>query len=194
MIKIERARPDDVADFSRMILLSAPYFPELLGPGIQNVLERMFVKKKNLFSFTHVHKAVVSGVTAGMLLSYSDAERKYEQWITGWQLFRQIPFRMAKNIQILLQLDKTTGSPGAGNYYISNIATFPEFRRQGVAVELMHCARELAEKSTSLGIVLDVEAENTAARSLYEKLGFKTEKKFRIAGSGLALSFVRMKL
>lgn len=62
-------------------------------------------------------------------------------------------------------------SPGAGS--INNIGVLPEYRRHGVAAELLS---ELIGYSKQNGITLmclEVRASNTPAIALYEKFGFE---------------------
>jgi ribosomal-protein-alanine N-acetyltransferase len=56
--------------------------------------------------------------------------------------------------------------------YIQTIEVLPEFRRMGVAGELMRRLEESAIKSGAQLIWLHVDAENTAAQCLYETHGY----------------------
>lgn len=59
--------------------------------------------------------------------------------------------------------------------YITNVAVFPQYRRQGAATALINKVFEYAmEKSLSF-VSLEVRVSNSDAVSLYEKLGFVTE-------------------
>ena len=53
---------------------------------------------------------------------------------------------------------------------ILHVATKPGFERRGVATKLLKC---IFEKYSGLTVFLEVEQDNTAAISLYEKLGFE---------------------
>lgn len=56
--------------------------------------------------------------------------------------------------------------------YISNVAVFPEYRRQGVATRLLGSASELAAENGAESISLEVRPSNEAAVALYSGLGF----------------------
>ncbi|MGI5936830.1 MAG: ribosomal protein S18-alanine N-acetyltransferase [Oscillospiraceae bacterium] len=56
--------------------------------------------------------------------------------------------------------------------YVTNLAVDPNCRRRGVAAMLMRALIERARKLELSFITLEVRASNTAARSLYGKLGF----------------------
>lgn len=57
--------------------------------------------------------------------------------------------------------------------YISNVAVAPEFRRGGVARELISALTRRAREKALSFMTLEVRAGNEPAISLYEKQGFK---------------------
>lgn len=59
--------------------------------------------------------------------------------------------------------------------YITNIATLPEYRNQGVATALLTKLDGLARLKNLSFISLEVRTSNQNAISLYEKFGYKTE-------------------
>lgn len=61
--------------------------------------------------------------------------------------------------------------------YITNIAVFPEYRKQGVATALLENLFEFAKQNSLSFISLEVRESNTPAISLYEKFGFAVEGK-----------------
>ena len=56
---------------------------------------------------------------------------------------------------------------------ITNIATLPEFRRQGLATATLETMLKEASKRELAFVTLEVRESNFSAISLYEKLGFK---------------------
>ncbi|MCX5995993.1 MAG: GNAT family N-acetyltransferase, partial [Chloroflexi bacterium] len=52
-------------------------------------------------------------------------------------------------------------------YYISNIAIYPEYRAAGIGTKLIFAAEEEAKKGGAERVTLDVEVENTGASRLY---------------------------
>lgn len=59
--------------------------------------------------------------------------------------------------------------------YIANVAVFPNERKKGVATALIKRVFSLAKDKGLSFVSLEVRASNTAAVSLYEKMGFKQE-------------------
>lgn len=70
-------------------------------------------------------------------------------------------------------------SAAAGEGYITNVAVFPECRRQGAGEALMNSVLDFGVQNGLEFVSLEVRPSNTAAVSLYEKLGFKTEGRRR---------------
>ncbi len=56
--------------------------------------------------------------------------------------------------------------------YITNIAVLPEFRRRGVATEIVKALLDFAKTADLQFLSLEVRASNIAAISLYDKFGF----------------------
>lgn len=56
--------------------------------------------------------------------------------------------------------------------YITNVAVRPEYRRQGIAGELLGVFRRFAEGNRMTFLTLEVRDSNASARALYAKHGF----------------------
>ena len=57
--------------------------------------------------------------------------------------------------------------------HVLNVATHPDWRRRGLALDLMRHAIQEASGSGARLITLEVRRSNRAARRLYERLGFE---------------------
>ena len=62
-------------------------------------------------------------------------------------------------------------------WIIANVAVHPDYRRRGIARQLMHAALGLVEQRGAFAI-LQVDADNDGARALYEQLGFAEQRTF----------------
>jgi ribosomal protein S18 acetylase RimI-like enzyme len=58
-------------------------------------------------------------------------------------------------------------------WYIGNVAVLPEYRRRGIARQLVEACMGLAKERGAKALILDVVAENVPAYSLYKRLGFE---------------------
>ena len=59
-----------------------------------------------------------------------------------------------------------------GEVYITNVAVAPDYRRQGVATQLIERLVEISRAEKAEFITLEVRENNTSAQELYEKQGF----------------------
>ena len=59
--------------------------------------------------------------------------------------------------------------------YITNVAVFPEYRKQGVATALIEKVFDIAKEKALSFVSLEVRASNYGAIALYEKMGFIKE-------------------
>ena len=57
--------------------------------------------------------------------------------------------------------------------YITNVAVHPDYRRQGIAGELLNVFRRFAEGNKLAFLTLEVRESNAPARVLYAKYGYK---------------------
>ena len=76
-----------------------------------------------------------------------------------------------KNIY-LLKAQGIVGKVSENEYYLSNIAVYPEFRALGLGTKLFSEIKRESEKTGVNKIVLDVETNNKRAVKLYERLGY----------------------
>jgi ribosomal protein S18 acetylase RimI-like enzyme len=71
----------------------------------------------------------------------------------------------------------TPASLGSG-FIIANVAVHPDFRRHGIARELLTASLELIRERRGKFAVLQVDASNEGARHIYDRLGFRAERTF----------------
>ena len=57
--------------------------------------------------------------------------------------------------------------------YITNVAVFPEYRRQGIAAQILQVFVQFAEANRLAFLTLEVRPSNAAALALYQDFGFE---------------------
>ena len=57
--------------------------------------------------------------------------------------------------------------------YITNVAVFPEYRRQGIAAQILQVFVQFAEANRLAFLTLEVRPSNVAAIALYQGFGFE---------------------
>jgi len=190
---IKKALPEYKKDFAKLILISAPYFPLLFGKKIEQILQQLFIHPKNLFSFKHTFFAKNNKRCIGMVLVYSGKDKKSENLTTGILLFKKTGFFLIKKILTLMKFNATIGQIKNNEFYISNLAVYPNYRKIGIGQKLIKIIEKQAISSKTKKIILDVEHNNNQDINLYKKLKYKKKKKFFIPiQKGKILSFYRM--
>ena len=63
----------------------------------------------------------------------------------------------------------------AGFVYVDELWVQENYRRNGIAAELMKKADEMKEEFSAMGVRLYVNVNNPAAKALYEKCGYRYE-------------------
>jgi ribosomal protein S18 acetylase RimI-like enzyme len=190
---LRRAESADAADIARLVLLSAEQFlPAVFGPGIERAVRRLAAGSGTLFSFRHAWIAESGGRTAGMLLGYSGREKSMEDPSTGLGLLRLLGLGMVRRLGRLLRLQSTLGRVTPGEWYVSNIAVYPERREKGVGAGLMARAETEAKAAGCATLVLDVETDHLPARGLYAHLGYEQRAAMEISLGGRVFRFLRL--
>lgn len=179
-VKIRRSLPGESHNFMELILMSSPYFPQLFGEKIKHILKVLFQLPSNLFSFEHTLVAEKNGDICGMILGYDWMKKRKEDFRTGMLLLKSLKMDFIKRINVLLRFNSTVGRLNRYEYYISNIAVYPNYRKMGIGKILMLSAEEKARSLSIKRLVLDVEKNNRVAIGLYKKLGFRITKEFSI--------------
>jgi len=174
LMLIRNGEYTDAPDFASLVLLSGPSFlPAVFGPETADVMKTLFRQNRNLFSWEFARFAVVNDRNAGMLLGYTGRQKNEVLLHTGRLLIEYFRTRFICALPRLLKAETVLTSPRKDDFYVSNVAVYPEFRSKGVATALLLDAEKRASSAGVKRLVLDVEAENSTALSLYRKLGFQ---------------------
>lgn len=128
-----------------------------------------------------------------MILGYDWQAKNRENFKTGFLLFKKIGASILRKTLLLLKFNATVGRVCDGEYYISNIATYPQYRAIGVGKRLLLESEKEAKMIDAEKIVLDVEKDNLGAISLYKKMGYSEIEEFSISiQKDNILHFIRM--
>lgn len=172
-IIIRKGRIEDAQDFSQLILLSAAtFFPSIFASNTEEVMRKIFQQPGNLFSFEHSYFIEVNDKIAGMALGYNWEQKRREELHTGLLLVKYLKWSFFTRIFYLLKAQGIVGKVSENEYYLSNIAVYPEFRALGLGTKLFSEIKWESEKTGINKIVLDVETNNKKAVRLYERLGY----------------------
>jgi ribosomal protein S18 acetylase RimI-like enzyme len=161
-------RPAEKADASALAVLvdiageglPACLWSTLKAPG-QSILEvgrERAAREEGGFSYRNAIVAEAGGEIAACLVGY----RLDDPYDLG--NLAEIP----ELVRPLLSLE----AQAPGSWYVNVLATFPEFRRQGIGRELLAIAEQkaLADGAGAMSVI--VAGENAAAARLYRPAGF----------------------
>ena len=175
-VRTRDAEPEDAEHFAELLVESGPVLMSyLFGPGVKNIARRMYPHDRNCFSFEHARFIEADGVLAGMALAYSQAQKKDEDRRSGWLIVRYMKLAALRQMVYLRKSDAILAQITESEYYLSNMATYPELRGLGLGTMLMHTVEEEAAKAGSKRLALDVETDNEEAVKLYRRLGYEIE-------------------
>jgi len=193
-IIIRKGHPEDAPDFANLALLSGPtLFPAIFGSGVKGEMQNLFRQRRNLFSFEHSYFTEVDDTKAGMILGYDWKNQGREEWRTGLLLIKYMKLGFFVRIPALLMALRLVGRAEGNEYYISNVAVYPEFRGAKLGTNLLLKMEEEAKSSGAGKIVLDVEVDNQSAIELYNRLGYSVVgKPMRAKISRKNFTLVRM--
>ena len=190
---VKKALPDDAEDFSNLIMLSAPaLFQVLYGDKSKIVIQQLFIQPYNLFSFEHVFFAEKEGNKAGMYIGWDWNSKKQEGLRTGLLLVKFMGTDFIKRLPLFIKVEDVIGQVYKEEYYISNIAVYPKYRRIGVGTYLLEKAEEEVKRRGTKKVILDVEIENSGALRLYNKLGYVISEESSVKLHKRLFRFYRM--
>jgi len=186
MTQATRIRPAEPADsdlVARLIYLTMGIEADWLfgqdkGHSTLKVLAGLFVRKNNRASHTLTHLAERDGQAVGLLLAYPGWLLSRLNWLTGWCLLKLLglpaTIRLARMQSAYGDLKETE----ADEFYISNLAVFPEFQGQRIGTMLLAYAEEMARESGLRKCSLIVAFGHENAFHLYEHLGYKVVRSY----------------
>lgn len=182
-ITIRPAKAADSDLVARLIYLTMGIeadwlFGQEKGYSTLQVLTSLFLRRGNRASFNLAYLAERAGQVAGLLLAYPGRLLSRLNWMTGWHFSRV--FGLASIIR-LARLQSAYGDlkeTETDEFYISNLAVFPEFQGQGIGTELMAYAEEMARESGLQKCSLIVTFGHENASHLYEHLGYKVVRSY----------------
>ncbi|WP_251519469.1 MULTISPECIES: GNAT family N-acetyltransferase [Staphylococcus] len=173
---IRKARPEDSHQLAELCYiiwheLEVDVVKHIEKSRLLKAIEKGIVDVKYREHYSHIWVKEIDNKIAGCLIAYSgDQEEALEQAWLDLDLDQDIrqfgtpmPQREANNDE----------------YYIETVVTFPEYRGQGVATQLMDFIMD-HKKGEKFSLNCDV--NNKGALHIYRKLGFESQSEFDLYG------------
>jgi ribosomal protein S18 acetylase RimI-like enzyme len=154
-------------------------------------IDSFFTRKGNRFSWQVTWLSRLENQSTGILVAFPGNQYLRRNLVMGGQLWKvyglKDGIKLIWNSMVALNSKETRKD----EFYISHIAVDPNYRRQGIAHELMAWAESLARRNGFKKCSLVVDIDNHAAITLYQSLGYRVvatevapqlEKKFHTRG------------
>jgi len=160
------ATPDDAAHLAEFINMAGEGLPlylwaKMAGPGEDPwaVGRQRAQRTEGGFSYKNAVVMEADGRVAAGLISYKLPDEPAPiDYDTMPAMF--VPLQELENM-------------APGTWYLNVLATYPEFRGQGLGTRLLAVAEQLAAAAGAKGLSLIVFGSNIGARRLYERLGYR---------------------
>ena len=166
-IEIRQATLNDCPFVARCIAMALHIeLQEEWLPGVASICAREDV----LYSYRHALIAFEGDTPLGLCLAY-DGNNYHEIRLRTTALFAALYDDEDDDMDFAHAEDETK----AGEYYIDSLAVLPEYRRQGIARQLMQAQIEKGRQLGFTHFTLLVEPTNPNAQKLYSQFGFKYE-------------------
>jgi ribosomal protein S18 acetylase RimI-like enzyme len=176
-LNIRPARPEDAKIAARLMHLALGRFGEyIFGNGSPaktlDVLERLFIGGNNRFNHEHAVLAEKGGSVAGLLLALPAKIMTRLDLLTAMPMLSILAF--GEVLRLSVRLLPLAGGREAerDEYYISDLAVFPQFQGQGIGTRLLAFAEEQAARHGLRKCSLIVALHNDAALQLYLRSGY----------------------
>ncbi len=176
--RLQPAATDDAELAAQLIYATMGSMADyLLGGDDASQAHRMiallFRRPKNRYSYQYADLALVDGEVVGLLLSYPGTMMKALHFPMVKNLFAVNGFRAALRFFYRSLPLMTVKEVEADEYFINNVAVFPQFQGHGVGKLLMELAEQKARASGLQKCALTVDIENERAVGLYKHLGYQ---------------------
>jgi ribosomal protein S18 acetylase RimI-like enzyme len=117
------------------------------------------MREEGAFSYRNAHIAEIGGAIAGALVGYPIADPVDLSGINDMGQF-------ARDLTLL-------EAEAPGHWYVNVLATYPEYRGEGIGKALLDHADMLGRAAAAKGMAIIVASENEGAWRLYEKAGYR---------------------
>jgi ribosomal protein S18 acetylase RimI-like enzyme len=136
-------------------------------------LENWFQQTRNRFSYQQVLVKEVEDQVVGAMITYHGSEvEKLDRPINAY--IRRVRNEPAYTLEREAELDE---------FYIDALGVSPAFSGRGYATALIRAAEERAQERHSPKIALIIDVHNERAYSIYQHLGYRTDKERTLYGT-----------
>jgi len=174
-VLIRAATPRDAADLVALVDMAGEGLPAYFwaqaadaGRDSFEIGQARVIAEDGPFSYRNAHIAEVDGAVAGATIC-----RRLDVSADLSEIDE-----LHEIVQPLVRLEAK--APGA--WYVNVLAVYPEYRGKGIGARLLAHADGLGRAAAARGVAIIVASENTVARELYERVGYREKAKMPLVG------------
>jgi ribosomal protein S18 acetylase RimI-like enzyme len=177
-LSIRPASQEDATLASKLLFLSmgAELADYLFGGAhlpVEEILAGLFLLPGNRFSMDAVDVAVWEGQPAGTLASFPGWQFHRRELLIGLGLLRVCGLRDVVRLSVRALSIANGVETYRDEYYLANMAVFPNFQGRGIGSALLEHAEKKARQVGLGKCSLIVDIENPEAQRLYERFGYR---------------------
>ena len=171
------ATPQRAPEGSELALLAGEeLIPALFGPDAHRFWECAFKYRQCGFSYEHSRFLEVGGKPVGIAVAYDYQTQKKEGRRTFWAMINCLKWTFLKQLSELRQSGALMARTREGDYYLSNLAVYPEYRGQGYGTIIMDSVEKMAADTGGKRVVLDAEVNKLRTIQFYKGRGYEIEE------------------
>lgn len=175
------ATPDDAAFVAQGVTMALHLDPEKQD---MKLFTSICAREDVLYSWRHTLLAIQDGQPVGLCLAYdgkdyhSMKELTFRLFAEGRKSAHTIDNQENNSAENIpnpaddMDLEHMEDETCAGEYYIDSLSVLPQYRRQGIAKQLLRRQMQEAKQFGLVKITLLVDPANPQAQDLYKQCGF----------------------
>ncbi len=189
-MEIRMGKPEEAKVLTELIWSSDGGVLKELTGNDPNVIEWLILRSASeptlIFSYENIVVVDREGFPVGLAFGYDYEIFRVSKNPTFWGLWKAIGWKrfLLRVLPNLIRLAWKTKIK-QGDFYLSNIAVFPEYQQWGVGSHLLQYVETYGGGKR---IVLDVSEDNANARRFYRRRGYRNEREWQFCGK----KFIRM--
>lgn len=171
------AIPQQYKEGAELALLAGEQLiPAIFGPKALSFWEKAFCHPKCGFSYEHSWFLDFDGKPVGIAVGYDYISQKKEEFRTFLILLKCLKWTFIKQRNELRQSGNIMAKTSEGDYYLSNLALYPQFRGQGYGTMIMDSVEKMAAEDGCTRVVLDAEATKDRTLQFYKRRGYEMDE------------------
>lgn len=171
------ATPERAREGAELAFLAGEkLIPAIFGPDALAFWEKAFRHRRCGFSYEHSWFLDINGKPLGIAVGYDYQTQKKEELRTFLIMLKCLKWTFFTQRNELRQSGEIMAKINEGDYYLSNLAVYPEYRGQGYGTMIMDSMEDMAAEAGCQRMVLDAEVVKERTLHFYKRRGYEVEE------------------